>query len=81
MGIARLLHARRRNTQAEETCIKTLQQVFQGVEIQHVVVQHLMQLVVLLGQGRAADGHYFLHIGRQQALAQHTLAHHAGGAE
>ena len=58
-----------------------MQQVFQGLEIEHVAVQHLMQLAVFLGQWRAADGDDFLHVGGQQAFTQNTLADHAGGAE
>jgi hypothetical protein len=69
LGVLGFIHPRRRNAEAEETRIKALQQIFQGLEIQHVAVQHLMQLTVLLGQGRAGDGDDFLHVGGQQALA------------
>ncbi len=81
VGVLGFIHARRRHAEAEEACIKALQQVFQRLEVQHVAVQHLVQLAVFLGQRRAAHGDHFLHVSGQQALAQHALADHAGGAE
>jgi hypothetical protein len=52
-----------------------------GGEIVQVALHDLAQFRVLLGGRAAADGDHALHVRSEQALAQHALSDHAGGAE
>jgi probable blue pigment (indigoidine) exporter len=80
-GVGRLVHADGGNPEAVETGVGTGQVLPDGRDIGEVRKRHLAQLGVRNAGRRTDHGDDLVDIRRQEALAQHSLADHAGRAE
>src|SRR4029078_4103292 len=81
MPVALRIHADRRDTEAEQAGIISCQPGFDLREVREIVVQDFMKLRVLHAGRAAPDRQYFRDARIDEALAQHALPDHAGGAK
>jgi probable blue pigment (indigoidine) exporter len=80
-GVSGLVEADRRHPQAIETGVETGQLGCDRGQIGEIGENDLPQLRMPEAGGRPDDRHHLVDVGGEQALAQHTLPDHAGGAE
>jgi hypothetical protein len=81
MTVALLVHADRRNAEAEEAGVVVSELRFDRRKIEEIVMHDFAQLGMLLSGRAAPDRKHAFNAGIEQALAQHALPDHAGGAE
>jgi probable blue pigment (indigoidine) exporter len=80
-GVGRLVHADGGNPKAVETGVGAGQLLPDGRDIGEIRKRHLAQLGVRDAGRRADHGDDLIDVRRQQTLAQHALADHAGRTE
>jgi len=81
MPVARLVHAERRDAEAEEAGVEAGEFGFDRRIIQEIAVDDFAQFGMPLSGRAAPDREHAFDPGIEQAFAEHALPDHAGGAK